>query len=143
MLNRKFWVLSGRSAIRRVIFSCVPCTRHKAVRPQLIIADLPIFFVQPKRPFSHVGMDYGGSFIIKEHNRRDARQTNVYLAFFVCMSMKAIHLETISDLTTEAFLAVLDRFFIQREILPSNFYSDYGTNYVSSTRSLHVLFRVA
>jgi hypothetical protein len=28
MLNQKFWILFGRAAVRQVIFSCVPCTRH-------------------------------------------------------------------------------------------------------------------
>ncbi|CAI6345551.1 unnamed protein product [Macrosiphum euphorbiae] len=55
MLNQKYWILSGRAAVRRVIFSCVPCTRHKAVRPQPLMADLPSYRVQPHRPFSHVG----------------------------------------------------------------------------------------
>jgi len=41
ILNQKFWILSGRAAVRGVIFSCISCTRHKAVRPQPVIADLP------------------------------------------------------------------------------------------------------
>jgi len=43
MLRQKFWILSARAAVRRVIFSCVPCTRHKAVRPQPFMADLPSY----------------------------------------------------------------------------------------------------
>lgn len=78
MLNRTFWILSGRSAIRCVIFSCVPCTCDKVVHPQPIMADLPTFRVQLNRSFYHVGMDYGGPFIIKEYGRRNARQ-KVYL----------------------------------------------------------------
>lgn len=142
MLNRKFWILSGRSAVRRVIFSCVPCTRLKAVRPQPKMADLPTFRVQQNRPFSNVGMDYGGPFIVKEHRRRNAHTTKVYLALFVCMSVKAIHLEIVSDLTTGAFLAALDRFVARRGI-PSNIYSDCGTNYVGAARQLRALFNDA
>lgn len=58
-------------------------------------------------PFSHVGMVYGGPFLVKEHRRRNARPRKVYLALFVCMSVKAGHLEVVSDLTTDAFLAAL------------------------------------
>ncbi|XP_060871447.1 uncharacterized protein LOC132945707 [Metopolophium dirhodum] len=142
MLSQKFWILSGRAAVRRVIFSCVPCTRHKAVRPQPMMADLPSYRVQPHRPFSHVGMDYGGPFFVKEHRRRNAQSVKVYLALFICMSVKAVHLEIVSDLSTEAFLAALDRFVARRGI-PSNIYSDCGTNYVGAARQLKTLFRDA
>ncbi|CAI6355096.1 unnamed protein product [Macrosiphum euphorbiae] len=142
MLSQKFWILSSRAAVRRVIFSCVPCTRHKAVRPQPTMADLPPFRVQPHRPFSHVGMDYGGPFLVREHRRRNAQAVKVYLALFVCMSVKAVHLEVVTDLTTDAFLAALDRFVARRGI-PTNLYSDCGTNYVGAARQLKSLFRDA
>ncbi|XP_008182300.2 uncharacterized protein LOC103309207 [Acyrthosiphon pisum] len=142
MLRQKFWILSGRAAVRRVIFSCVPCTRHKAVRPQPLMADLPSHRVQPHRPFSHVGMDYGGPFLIKEHRRRNAQSVKVYLALFVCMSVKAVHLEIVSNLSTDAFLAALDRFVARRGIA-SNLYSDCGTNYVGAARQLKAVFRDA
>lgn len=142
MVSQRFWILSGRSAVRRMIFSCVPCTRLKTVRPQPMMADLPSMRVQPHRPFSHVGMDYGGPFIVKEHRRRQSRTIKVYLALFVCMSVKAVHLEIVSDLTTDAFLAALDR-FVSRRGIPSNVYSDCGTNYVGAARQLRTLFRDA
>ncbi|CAI6359149.1 unnamed protein product [Macrosiphum euphorbiae] len=142
MLRQKFWILSARAAVRRTIFSCVPCTRHTAVRPQPLMADLPSYRVQPHRPFSHVGMDYGGPFLVKEHRRRNAHSVKVYLALFICMSVKAVHLEIVSDLSTDAFLAALDRFVARRGI-PSNVYSDCGTNYVGAARQLKMLFRDA
>ena len=61
-------------------------------------------------------MDYGGPFLIKEHRRRNAQSVRVYLALFVCMSVKAVHLEIVSDLSTDAFLAALDRFVARRGI---------------------------
>eukprot|EP00102_Acyrthosiphon_pisum_P021653 XP_016658863.1 PREDICTED: uncharacterized protein LOC103309027 [Acyrthosiphon pisum] len=91
MLNQKYWILSGRAAVRRAIFSCVPCTRHKAVRPHPLMADLPSYRVQPHRPFSHVGMDYGGPFLVKEHRRRNAHSVKVYLALFIFV--KPFHLQ--------------------------------------------------
>lgn len=142
MLALKYWILSGRAAVRQCIFSCVPCTRNKAIRPHPVMADLPSFRVQPHRPFSHVGMDYGGPFTVKAQRRRNARTTKVYLALFVCMSVKAVHLDVVSDLTTDAFLAALDRFVARRGI-HTNVYSDCGTNYVGAARQLKALFRDA
>jgi len=48
-----------------------------------------------------------------------------YVAVFVCMAVRAIHLEWVSDLSTEAFIAALTR-FISRRRLPANIYSDGG-----------------
>lgn len=87
-------------------------------------------------------MDYGGPFLVREHRRRNAQAVKVYLALFVCMSVKAVHLEVVTDLTTDAFLAALDRFNARRGI-PTNIYSDCGTNYVGAARQLKSLFRDA
>lgn len=87
-------------------------------------------------------MDYRGPFLVKEHRRRNAQAVNVHLALFVCMSVKAVHLDIVSDLSTEAFLAALDRFVARRGILFS-IYSDCGTNYVGAARQLKTLFHDA
>jgi len=105
MLSQKFWILSGRVAVRRVIISCKPCIRHNAVRLQPIVADVQSYRSQSHRPFSHVGMDYGGLFLVKEHRRQNAQSVKIYLALFICMSVKAVHLEIVSELSTDAFLA--------------------------------------
>jgi len=140
MMSHKFWIISGRDAIRRFIFSCVRCSRHRADHPRPFMADLPSSRVQPHRPFLHVGMDYGGPFVIKESRRRNARTSKVYLALFICMSVKAVHLEIVSDLTTDAFLAALDR-FVARRGTPAHLYSDCGTNYVGAARQLKAIFK--
>lgn len=52
--------------------------------------------------------------------------------------MKAIHLELVSDLTTDAFVAALRR-FIARRGYPSLIWSDHGTNFVGAKRELKEL----
>jgi hypothetical protein len=134
MIRRKFWILSSRDAIRQFIFSCVICVRFKACRPHSIIGNLPSSHVQQNRPFLQVGMDYGGSFLIKESRRRNACTNKMYLALFICMSVKAVHLEIVSDMSSTAFLAAFDRFVARRGIL-FNIYTDCGTNYVGTEKN--------
>ncbi|XP_033212405.1 uncharacterized protein LOC117169999 [Belonocnema kinseyi] len=54
---------------------------------------------------------------------------------FVCLASKATHLELVSDLSTEAFLAALKRFFARRG-KSSSLISDNATNFVGASREL-------
>jgi len=54
------------------------------------------------------------------------------------MSVKAVHLELVSDLSTPAFLAAFDR-FVARRGLPTTVYSDCGTNFVGADKQLRQL----
>lgn len=51
---------------------------------------------------------------------------------------KAVHLEIISDPSTELFLEALDRFTSRRRI-PANIYTDCCTNYVGAAKQIKTL----
>lgn len=139
MINKRYWIVSSRAAIRQVIHSCIPCVRFRATCPQPVMADLPPVRVQPNRPFSFVGLDYGGPFLVKENRRRNSKTHKIYLSLFICLSTKALHLETVTDISSEAFLAAFDRFTARRGF-PVELYSDCGTNYVGAARQMKALF---
>lgn len=139
LIQRRFWIVSGRAAIRQVIFKCITCTKYKAVAPHPVMADLPLTRVQSYRPFTNVGMDYGGPFTVKESRRRNARTYKAYLALFICLSTRAVRLEVVCDLTTEVFMAALDCFIARRGI-PDLIQLDCGSSYVGEARQLKALF---
>lgn len=85
--------------------------------------------------FFHCGVDYAGPLIIRTSHLRAAKTTKRYVAVFVCLSTKAIHLEAVTDLSTNAFLAALKR-FISRRGLCSELWSDHGTNFVGADREI-------
>jgi len=140
MLRQEFWIVSSREAVRRIIFKCVTCTRHKALHLTPHMGILPEARVHSIRAFSSVGTDYGGPYLIEECKRRNTKTTKVYIALFVCMATKSIHVEIVSDFTTDAFLAALDR-FIARRGAPAHVYSDCGTKLVGAARQLKNMFR--
>lgn len=76
---------------------------------------------------------------MKERRFRNRNKIKVYVAVYVCLSTKANHLEVVSDLTTEAFLACLKRFFVRRG-RSQYIYSDNATNFVRANRKLTELY---
>ena len=59
---------------------------------------------------------------------------------FICMTFKAVHLEVVSDQTTAAFKAALQR-FIARRNCPIHLYSDNGPNFTGAKNDLKQLYQ--
>ena len=139
-LSRRFHIVRGRNLIRSITRSCVTC-RYKSARPQSqLMGQLPAERVTPDSVFSKVGVDYAGPVYIKLGAVRRPTIIKAYITVFVSLSVKAVHIEAVSDLTTEAFLACLRR-FVARRGKPVSIWSDHGTNFVGASRVLTDLYR--
>ncbi|XP_008178160.1 uncharacterized protein LOC103307707 [Acyrthosiphon pisum] len=138
MVSQTFWIMSIRSVLHQISSECTICVRLDHQPPQPLMADLPPGRVQRCRPFARVGIDFAGPLQLQETRLRKARSYKVYVAVFVCFAVKACHLEVVTELSTAAFLAAFDR-FVARRGLPSDIFSDCGTNFVGADRQLHTL----
>ena len=105
-----------------------------------MLGQLPAERLIPGLVFDHVGVDYAGPVYIKYGFVRKPTIIKAYICVFVSLSVKAVHLELVSDLTTEAFIAALRR-FISRRGRPSTVWSDHGTNFVGADREIKELVR--
>ncbi|GFY15734.1 uncharacterized protein TNCV_1283791 [Trichonephila clavipes] len=90
---------------------------YRATTSKQSMGDLPTHRVTPSKPFSVCGVDYAGPINILRYRGRGAKTTKGYIALFVCFVTKALHLELVSDLTSEAFIASLKRFCARRGAL--------------------------
>lgn len=135
----RFWPLNGLREIKRIIHSCITCHRFNATVAEQIMADLPKERVCVARPFQKVGIDFAGPFLLKSSRLRKAPLIKGYIALFVCMVTKAVHIECVTSLTTEAFLATLNR-FISRRGNPTIIFSDNGTNFLGAKNDLKELY---
>ena len=63
-----------------------------------------------------VGLDYAGPLLLKSGSVRKPTIAKAYVSVFVSLSTKAVHLELVTDLTTEAFIACLCRFVYLVEV---------------------------
>lgn len=89
------------------------------------MGDLPPSCVQNHRVFSPFDMDYSGPYLVKKCKRRNTKTTKVFIELFICITVKTVHIEIISDLTTDAFLAALDRFVTLHGILDNLYLAWY------------------
>lgn len=134
-LRRKYWILGRRNFIRKVIMKCVICARHKGRTAIQLMADLPESRVISHRPFLHTGMDLCGPIYLRTWKIRGSKIYKGYIIIFICMSVKAVHLEPVIDESTEAFLMAFQRFVARRGFC-SDLYSDNGRNFVGARRVL-------
>ncbi|XP_063979917.1 uncharacterized protein LOC135163941 [Diachasmimorpha longicaudata] len=119
-VRRRFWPLDGRNVTRHLVRSCVKCIRHNPPPVDYVMGSLPRARATESRPFSHVELKVG-------------------LSVFVCLAIKAVHLEVVSDLSTETFIAALRRFILRRGIC-TDIYSDNGTNFVGANNKIRQIY---
>ncbi|GJQ80629.1 hypothetical protein Trydic_g9215 [Trypoxylus dichotomus] len=102
------------------------------------MGQLPKHRVTANHPFYATGVDYAGPVLIRDKRGRGSQIIKACISLFVCLSTNAIHLEPVTDLTTESFLSVLHRFCARRG-KPTVMYSDNGTNFVGTNSELSQL----
>ncbi|XP_071033114.1 uncharacterized protein [Parasteatoda tepidariorum] len=141
LVRERFWPLGGRSLCRKLVCECIVCFKAKPIAMTQLMGSLPIDRVVPNFPFNFSGVDFCGPFMIKYRNQRKGVLHKMYLCIFVCFVTKALHIEMVSDLTSEALIATLKRFFARRG-KSSKLYSDNGKNFVGANREINKLLRL-
>ncbi|XP_046396398.1 uncharacterized protein LOC124163497 isoform X1 [Ischnura elegans] len=139
-LRTQYWVLKGRQKIKEIIHKCVVCQRYRKSTSYQIMGNLPQYRTMPNRPFSKSGVDYAGPVSIKTSPGKCRSSYKGFICVFVCLSTRAVHLEAVSNYTSEAFIAAFRR-FVGRRGHCSLLLSDKGTNFVGADRELKELFQ--
>lgn len=137
-IRDQYWPLNGRNIARSIVNKCVICFKTKPFTFQPVMGNLPKERIQPGRAFATTGMDFAGPVKIKVSTRRNAQTLKAYICVFVCFATKAVHVELVSDLSTDAFLAALRRFWSRRGYCVT-LWSDNGKNFVGANRKLKEL----
>ncbi|XP_029677950.1 uncharacterized protein LOC115244447 [Formica exsecta] len=135
-IRQQYWIPRGRQLVKEVIHRCVTCVRWRAATQQQIMENLPRLRVTPARSFLSNGVDYAGPIQLRTTKGRGHRAYKAFIAVFVCLSTKAVHLEIVSDYSADAFLAALRQFTARRGLCRS----DCGTNFVGADAQLRAFF---
>ncbi|GAB0086425.1 hypothetical protein DMENIID0001_004870 [Sergentomyia squamirostris] len=139
IMRQQYWPLGGKYLTKRIVRLCRTCWRHRPVLMQQRMGDLPGARIEFTRPFATCGVDFCGPFMTRPAYKRGGMATKTYVAVYVCLTTKAIHLEVVGNLTTESFIASLKRFIARRGI-PTHMYSDNATNFKGACTLLEAFF---
>lgn len=129
ILRLTYWPINGKNMVKRVLRTCIKCFRTKPNPTKFLMGNLPAARINPSRVFSQCAVDYAGPIYIKDGTRRKYQLVKTYICVFVCMAVRAVHVELVYDLSTHSFLNALKR-FISRRGKPNDMYSDNGSNFV-------------
>jgi len=137
-LRQKFWVTRARDVTRHIVRRCVPCRKIQAKRMTQLMGSLPAPRVNVDYPFNSVGIDFAGPYTLLHRKGRGGKVFKGYFCIFVCLITRCIHLEAVTDMTAEGFLACFKR-FTGRRGKPSKVYSDCGTNFVGANKDIQAV----
>lgn len=134
-IRQRYWIINGRNSVKAAIHHCVTCYKCRGQPSTQLMGNLPAPRVSVTRPFLHTGTDYCGPIEIRMSKGRGTKCYKGYIAIFICLATKAIHIEAVSDLTAHAFIAAFKRFTGRRGHV-AHLYSDNASNYVGADKIL-------
>lgn len=140
-IREEYWPIGGRNLAKSCYHKCTRCTRMKGQIVTPLMGNLPKQRLLPGGyAFEHVGIDYAGPVMCASRQGRGCRLVKTYIAVFVCLTTKAMHLELVGDLTSNCYLLALRR-FMSRRGKPIDIFSDNGTTFVGAHKDISTFLK--
>ncbi|GFV25911.1 integrase catalytic domain-containing protein [Trichonephila clavipes] len=133
----RFWALGGRNLARKTVHTCVVCFKCKPIPSSQIMGNLPYKRVNMAPPFSVTGLDLGGPYFVTYKHQRKGILNKIYVCVCICFVTRAIHLEILFNLTSDAIIVTLKRFMSRRGKC-SKIFTDNATNFVGANSQLKI-----
>ncbi|XP_026071297.1 uncharacterized protein LOC113051618 [Carassius auratus] len=103
------------------------------------MADLPPDRLATDPPFTYVGLDVFGPWMVASRRTRGGlANSKRWVLIFTCLSIRAVHFELIDSLDASTFINALRRFFAIRGPA-KQIRSDCGTNFKGACKELGML----
>ncbi len=142
ILSTSFIILGARNYLKGVSRQCVTCQRVLAQPVTQVMGLLPSVRTTPAPPFSNTGVDFAGPVTLRTGYTRKPVHLKCYIAVFVCMVTKAVHLELCETLSTADFMATFRR-FVARRGCPLHVFSDNGSNFLGAAEEIRAIRTLA
>ncbi|KAL7644522.1 UNVERIFIED_CONTAM: hypothetical protein RMT77_005354 [Armadillidium vulgare] len=130
---RGYWITSARNTIRKVISECIVCKKYNS-----FAFNYPRFTnfskaqVELFRPYKNVGIDYTKHFWVKVKGSPQSQK--MYILIYTCLSIRAIHLDLVPDMSSESFVKSFQR-FVNLYGVPDAVYSDNARSFIQGVNS--------
>ena len=131
-VRKQFWIVGVRCLAKLVGKNCITCRRWRGMALEQRMSNLPLLRLNTGSPFENTAVAYFGPLWMKYGYK--GRQ-KAYGAVFTC-----IHLELVTDLSTDKFLLAFRR-FISLYGTPKKVRSDNGTNFVGASKELRLMIK--
>ncbi|GFT94911.1 integrase catalytic domain-containing protein [Trichonephila clavipes] len=131
LIRERFWIIRARKTIKSILNECFICARFKVKSLSSGPSPLPPDRVNNCAIFEVVGIDLAGPLFLKTGEK-------VWITLFTCAVYRALHLELVNALSSDAFLLALRR-FIARRGKPRIIYCDNGTDFRGAFNDLAIL----
>ncbi|CAH2108215.1 unnamed protein product [Euphydryas editha] len=122
--RQHYWILRLRPGTRTLFPQCLHCRIRAAIPPHPRTGDLPACrLAHHQRPFTYTGVDYFRPLTVTVGRSQQKR----YVAVFTCLTVRTIHLEIATSLSTDSVIMNLRRMKARRG-QPAQIWSDNGNN---------------
>lgn len=126
-----FWIVGLQGLARAQLNKCITCNKIRKTPNSQKMGLLPKERLEPAPPFTSVGVDCFGHFTVKDR-RTECKRWGL---IFSCMYSRAVHIELLESMSTDAFLNALRSFICLRGPVKV-LYCDNGTNFVGANNEL-------
>ncbi|XP_070181214.1 uncharacterized protein [Littorina saxatilis] len=131
-----FWIIGIRHVVSSLVRRCVHCRWHRSGPAGQKMADLPLERLDPSPPFTYCGIDCFGPFHVKD-GRREVKR---YGLIVTCFASRAIHIETLDDMSSDSFINAL-RIVVSMRGNISRIWCDKGTNFVGACNEFKLAWK--
>ena len=123
--------MKGRQTVKSIIKKCVSCKKLEG-RPYGTppASQLPRFTLSGEFAFTSIGVDFAGLVYVKDVYHKSADTNKAYIVLYTCDSSRAVNLDLVPRLTTEAFVRSFKRFIARRGV-PNLVVSDNRSTFKS------------
>lgn len=140
LLRRTYWINRVRQIAKSVAHQCTKCAPHSLKTPEQLMGQLPLDRVSIGEPFACTGCDFAGPFNVKRRVGRPSRNNpevveKAWIAIFICLASRAVHIEVLFGLTVNEFLEAFERFTVRKGRC-FKLKTDNGTTFVGSDNEL-------
>lgn len=137
-LEDLYHIVGARGAVGKCTRQCMTCQRISPKVVTQLMGQVPNARLLPSFANERVSVDYAGPPTLKIGTTRRPTYCKAYVAIFVCLATESCHIELVSNLTAEAFLAALRR-FISRRGKPIQIWSDNASCFHRAKKELKEL----